>query len=290
MQYTDPGSEGQLQSDDNPTNFEEEVPMMGAFSPGESVKHTDPDTGQDRYGFIVEIRENGLYTVNFDDGTSKDLHEGWIMAAPEAPNADQQHNNYQDVYARLRTAMFPKQSTHKDWIDFKHNENEPQYGDWGDETTYSKDTHDNPFAAPKNRLTPPLYTVKATIPEDVGNPRSIAYSLQIGLNKDVEVNDRVLTIKDVERPLGLITELSEYGIEAETTEDLLKHQRTVDELREGMKVAMVGDFPEMNYFYNPEVPAAQAYVVQKTASGYILENDQWGRFEAENREIDHVRS
>ncbi len=213
MQYQDPGTPGQadqLVSDpEAPSNFEEEPPPTGAFSPGESVKFNDPDTGRERYGFIVELKENGLYTVNFDDGTSKDLHEGWIMPAPEAPNADQQYNNYQQqdmsVAARIERAFFPKQATHQDWIDFKANEKEPQYGDWGEGSQYAEDRWDSPFAVNKNRRTPPLFTVKATVP-DYHNPRSIAYALQTQLNKDVDVSGDTLTIKDVEQPWSLITE------------------------------------------------------------------------------------
>ncbi len=356
-QFTDEGTE-------TPSNFEEETPAVGAFNPGESIKYIDPDNGRERYGFVVELKENGLYTVNFDDGSTKDLHEGWLIAAPEAPNADQQYNNYQDVYANLRKAFFPKTAdeipyrryeqdkpevgdtvtyipgafmppeqgivvesypesdtyichdigddpshvyqiglssiqsfskgnkvtaTHQDWIDFKENKNELQYGDWGEETTYSKEYHDNPFSMPKNRLTPPLFTIKATVP-DYLEPRSIAYALQTQINKDVDVSGQTLTIKDVEQPWSLITELGEAGIDARTTEDLLKFDQGVKDFKQGMKVAMVGDFPDMNYYYDPTVPAAQAYVLSKTGSKYILENEQWGRFEAEEREMDYVRS
>jgi len=279
----------------------EELPPQGRYAPQESVKTRDPDTGVEEYGFIVQQNEDGTYKINYEDGSTRDLHEGWIMDAPEAADAGDPGNfdsqqtdqpqGYTDpgVYASLREQFF-KVATHPKWVEFKQNDNEPQYGDWGEGSQHAKDMHDNPFGAHKNRLTPPLFDVKATVPEYL-DPRSTAYNLQTGLNKDVEVSGNTLTIKDVEQPWNLITELSEYGIEARTTEDLTKFDQGIKDFKQGMKVAMIGDYPDGNYYYDPTRPAAQAHIITKTAENkYIIENDQFGRLEANEWELDYVRS
>ena len=182
-----------------------------------------------------------------------------------------------------------KEATHQDWIDFKHNDNEPQYGDWEEETQYSKEYHDNPFSNPKNRLVPPVFTVKVTVP-DYFNIRNIAYSLQTSTMLEVDISEDNLTIKNVANPLSLINELTSYGLEAEVQgDDLTKYDQGFDDFKLGQKVALLGDYEDMNYFYNPEVPAAQAMLVGKKGDRYLLENDQWGRFEASEGEIGHVR-
>jgi cation transport regulator ChaB len=179
--------------------------------------------------------------------------------------------------------------THKDWIDFKANDNEPQYGDWEEETQYSKDTHDNMFANPKNRMSPPTTDIKATVP-DFMEPRAIAYSLQTQLNLDVDVDGDTLTIRGVSNPIPLLTELQEAGLDANATENLTKYDQGFEDLYKlGKKVAIVGDYPDMNYYYDSTRPAAQAMIVGFHNDKAILENDQWGRFEAERWEIDHVR-
>lgn len=274
----------------SPTEIEpqqrpEDVVPTGKFTPGESIKTRDPETGQEQYGFIVQLNDNGLYTINYEDGSTRDLHEGWIMDAPEAANAEQgQQELFTDDYARV--ANLEKTAVHEDWMDFFMKGNVPGYGD---EETYSKDTHDNPFSNPKNRLDAPKFTVTATVPEGM-NARGVAFALQSQAFVEVDVSGQNLTIKNVENPLGMITELNEYGLEDAKTQgdSLVNFDQGFSDLKEGMKVAVVGDYPEMNYYYNSFVPPAQAYVVAKTGSKYILENERWGRFEAEEWEIANV--
>lgn len=258
--------------------------LSGAFKPGESVKTRDPETGQEQYGFIVQLNENGLYTINYEDGSTRDLHEGWIMDAPEAANAEQgQQELFGDDFNRM--ASFEKTAVHNDWIDFNKG-NVPGYGD---EETYSKEYHNNPFSHPNNRLEAPKFTVTATVPDGV-NARGVAFALQTQAFVEVDVSGQNLTIKNVENPLGLITELNEYGLEDAKTqgESLVNKDQGFGDLKEGMKVAIVGDYPEMNYYYNSFVPPAQAYIVAKTGSKFILENERWGRFEADEWEIANV--
>ncbi len=172
------------------------------------------------------------------------------------------------------------------WIEFKHNDNEPQYGDWR-EPELARETHEDPYASPKNRLVPPLYTIRANIPEYM-NERSIAYVLQTSTMLDVTLNGNTMTIEGVASPISMITELKEYGIDAETVGGDPDKDTNTD-YKPGQKVAMVGDYLDMNYYYNPYTPPVTATLVGKTDKGYILENDMWGRFEATKEEINHVQ-
>ncbi len=177
-------------------------------------------------------------------------------------------------------------ATHQDWIEFKASKNEPQYGDWG-EPELARETHEDPYASPRSRLVPPLYTIRATIPDHL-NARSVAYVLQTSTMLDVTLNGNTMTIEGVASPISMITELKEYGIDAETVGGDPDKDTNTD-YKPGQKVAMVGDYPDMNYYYNPYTPPVTAILVGKTDKGYILENDMWGRFEATKEEINHVQ-
>lgn len=260
----------------------EELPPQGRFSPRESVKTRDPDTGIEQYGFIVKMTDDGMYMVSYEDGSKKELHEGWIIPAPEAANADAPANNSPQGFA----ALARKSATHQDFIDFKANDNEPQYGDWADEKTYSKDTHDSPFAHPKNRLEAPKFTIRGTVPEYL-NGRAIAYALEVQMSGvDVDLEGDTLIVRGVSEPLSMITELNEYGIDASTDENLTKYPQGFKDLYKlGQKVALVGDYPDMNYYYDPTRPAAQAMITGKQDGQYIVTNDMWGSFKAREDEL-----
>jgi hypothetical protein len=106
----------------------------------------------------------------------------------------------------------------------------------------------------------------------------------------VDIEGDTLTIEEVANPLSLITELTSYGLDAEVVgDDLTKYDQGFEDFKLGQKVALLGDYEGVNYFYNPDVPPAQAIIIGRKGDKFLLENDQWGRFEASRGEISYVR-
>ncbi len=165
------------------------------------------------------------------------------------------------------------------WDEFNAG-NAPEIDDTKDELFY--DTHDNPYATSKNRRVPATVDIVAKVPEGQ-NPRALAFAFQMYTTSEAEVDGQTVTIKGVQHPLGTLNELAAQGIDAS-----VKNQGDLARIFKGEKVAMIGDFPEMNYYPNDQTRKVEAMVIGKEGDHFLLRNDMWGVFKAEVHEFEQL--
>jgi hypothetical protein len=153
--------------------------------------------------------------------------------------------------------------------------------EYQEETTYSKDTHDQLGNNPKNRRTPNRSDVKITVPEWM-NTLGVAYMLETQMAVPVSTSENTITVKDVEDPLGLITEMNEFGCDASLSGGSLPS------LYEGQKIAFRGDLPKYNHLYDSTMPPITARIVRENQKTYTLRNDIWGSFDVRKEFVSEI--
>lgn len=179
--------------------------------------------------------------------------------------------------------------------------------DFASDPVYT-DTHENPFAIPANRTKPPTHTVVMEC-ESPERARALARSLVFAYSLDVEIEDEDSNLKahGVLAPLPLMREVSRWVVSSEiedlTPRQMLDYTEELDpagldsrtaiasanSLVPGTKVAVIADFPEMAYRYQPHAQEIVTVVEAGQKDGTILcESERWGLFYAEPDEIDHV--
>lgn len=268
------------------------------FAPGDTIEAiVDIPPNEPGEGVVEGIRKGDLGTVesiSFSPGVYALFPNGDKVFRPNAeqfmPTAEQEA--LPGLEAKKAGHDIP---TKKPWGEF--NEGNPpdiKEGEPGRDDPF-KDTWEIPYAAPANRRTPNTYDVVARVP-DGGNARGLAYAVQLWTTLETEVDGNTVTIRGSENPVALINELKTEGIDATTTGLLDDYPKAGEAAREymgyepgiyspGVKVAIVGDFPDMNYQYNPDYPAVEAQIVAKRGDEYLVRNDIWGAFVVEPHEI-----
>lgn len=174
------------------------------------------------------------------------------------------------------------------------------------------DTRENPLAMPKNRTKPPVHTVLMEC-ESSERANALARSLVFAYSLDAEVgeDETSLRVSGVLAPLALMREVSRWVVSSEvedlTARQMLDHEGELSPLERtartaiagasagepmllpGTKVAVVADFPEMAYRYQPHAQEIVTVVEAGQKDGTILcESERWGLFYAEPDEVDHV--
>ncbi len=166
--------------------------------------------------------------------------------------------------------------------------------------------HEDPLAMPKNRRTPPIHTVLmecASEERAEGLARSLvyAYDLRASFEGTSVRAEGVLAPLALMRDVAYWVESSEVeGLSAEQLADAARSiemnpQSSIREAgspvgyRPGEKVAVVADFPEVNYLYDELELRPEIVTVIKTAEDSTLcESERWGLFWAEPHEIDRA--
>ena len=154
-----------------------------------------------------------------------------------------------------------------------------------EETPLADDTHDDPFALPANRRKPPVFDVVVDVPEGQ-DPKALAYTLEIYANAEVEVGENKITIKDVPLPIGTVTELRFCGYDAHVD------GKNLPDLYKGMKVAVLKDIPDLNYYPNHSVRPFEAILTayDKVTEEFIMDAPILGTVRARKGEFERVSS
>lgn len=140
----------------------------------------------------------------------------------------------------------------------------------------AKDTHDNLLAIPKHRTQPPEFDVQFTC-ESEERAMDLAFNLNSVYGLAVDQSTNTVTASGVLYPVGLMAEIGNWAIESKVlNEDLTKYIP-------GMKVAVVKDFPDMNYY--PQNLFTEATIMGKLGGGVLLDHPQWGYFVADPDEL-----
>jgi cation transport regulator ChaB len=172
-----------------------------------------------------------------------------------------------------------KTAESQEFKDFRSG-NVPEIDDSRDEIFY--ETHDNFYAAPKNRRTPPTVDVTATVPEGQ-NARALAFAFQLYSSLEAEVSGQKVTIRGVSNPAAVLAELQSQGVEASISnpQEVAKsfYNNPYETYSKGEKVAVLGDVPNYNYYPNELTRKVEAQVVTKRDDRFVLYNNMWGEFE-----------
>lgn len=154
--------------------------------------------------------------------------------------------------------------------------------DFDDDAEHLKDTHDNPFALPANRIAPPLFEVTMTAASD-SKAKALSYALQTTYALDTTASGNTIVASDVMDPIALLNEVGVYGVEGEVTNgpDLL-------DFAPGTKVAVMADYPDMGYLADDRWPE-RAMVLGRYGEEILCKHAEWGAFYATEGEIIPLR-
>lgn len=165
--------------------------------------------------------------------------------------------------------------------------------------------HDNPFAMPKNRRTPPVHTVLMEC-ESEERAGALARSLVYAYDLRASHEGTSVRAEGVLSPVALMRDVA-YWVESSEVEGMSADQlverarelevnpeRSIREAgfrqtyRPGEKVAVVADFPDVGYLYEEYHPEIGTVIKTEGApeAETLCESPRWGRFWAAPHEIE----
>lgn len=236
------------------------------------VAKYDPDSPPDKVKHLPEKSQRQwvhIYNSAVDDGDDEEAAHKKAWGA--IPDKGKKNKGKDQEKKKSKVATHPK------WIEYVLPARKLDYV----EDPLGQDTHDEFGNIPRNRRKPPVVQVVATA-ENEQKARELSFALQMYTSLNTTAEGSKVTIEGVENPLGLLEELNQWGVEADVT------GQNLPTLYPGRKVAVVGDFPAVNYYPNELTPLVKARFVEKTAQGLLFTNEMWGRFYLERGEYEPV--
>lgn len=260
---------------------------------GDGVLALGTAEGGEKY---QEIHENGSlvgYRKFSDDwrSISRDNLEGWKNTPRDmADNARSMQKDVKDQWDFTKDVIkddinrvknvFRRHADvddgrDRDYSDFMRG-NAPA---WEDPDPLFTDTHEFAMNNPANRRVPETFDVRVSTNDKFDDVTLLAQSLGETLPSEIEEGNGQVTIKDIENPVALIEELAFDGLDAEVV------GKDLTNIYEGMKVAFLGDLPELGFQNDPSINTT-AQVMAIDGDEYYLYNSKMGHFVAERGEID----